>query len=63
MDAASRRLAALFVLGVLALFSPLTGALNRPGELLGVPTFPLYLFGVWTALVAASWLAARGGRR
>lgn len=62
MDLAARRLAALFVLGLVALYSPLLGAANRPGSIFGVPTLPLYLFLVWGALVFASWLVSRGDK-
>jgi hypothetical protein len=60
MDMPSRRLAALFVLGVVALYPPLLGAFNRPGTLLGIPLLPLYLFTAWGALVLAGWLLSRG---
>lgn len=60
MNVTSRRLAALFAVGVVALYSPLLGAFNQPGSLLGIPTFPLYLFAVWGGLVLASWVLTRG---
>jgi len=60
MDMTSRRLAALFALGIVALFPPLLGAFNRPGSLFGIPILPLYLFTVWTALVLVCWLLSRG---
>ena len=60
MDKSSRRLAALFVIGVAALYPPLLGAFNRPGSFLGIPVLPLYLFTVWGALVLVGWLLGRG---
>jgi hypothetical protein len=60
MDMPSRRLAALFVMGVVAPYPPLLGAFNRPGTLLGIPVLPLYLFTAWGALVLAGWLLSRG---
>ncbi len=59
MNPSSRRLAALFSLGLVALYSPLLGAFNQPGSLLGIPTLPFYLFMVWLVLVLASWLLTR----
>ncbi len=61
MIATSHRLAALFAVGLLALFPPLLGAFNRPGSFLGIPILPLYLFTAWTALVLLGWLLSRGG--
>ncbi|HIJ95679.1 MAG TPA: hypothetical protein HPP94_08075 [Desulfuromonadales bacterium] len=60
MDKISRRLAALFVIGIAALYPPLLGAFNRPGSFLGIPILPLYLFTAWGALVAIGWLLGRG---
>lgn len=60
MDTTSRRLAALSVLGLVALYPPLLGAFNRPGTLLGIPILPLYLFAIWTALVLVGWMLTRG---
>lgn len=61
MVVTSHRLAALFAVGLLALFPPLLGAFNRPGSFLGIPILPLYLFTAWTLLVLLGWLLARGG--
>ena len=60
MNVTSRRLAALFAVGLVALYSPLLGAFNQPGSVLGVPTLPFYLFIVWGGLVLASWVLTRG---
>lgn len=62
MDLTARRLAALFAVGLAALFPPLLNAFNRPASLLGIPLLPLYLFTVWGALVLVGWLVARRGR-
>jgi hypothetical protein len=59
MNVTSNRLAALFAVGLVALFSPLLGAFNQPGSLLGIPILPLYLFTVWGGVVLASWLLTR----
>ena len=63
MDAPARRLAALFTVGLAALYSPVLGAFNRSGSLFGVPILPLYLFAVWAGLVGMGWVLVRGGRR
>jgi hypothetical protein len=60
MDTTSRRLAALFVIGIAALFSPLLGAFNRSASCFGIPLLPLYLFATWGALVVIGWLVSRG---
>jgi hypothetical protein len=60
MDQSSRRLAALFVVGLMALFSPLLSMFNRSGSLMGLPILPLYLFTVWTVLVVVGWVLTRG---
>lgn len=59
MNKISRRLAALFVIGVAALYPPLLGAFNRPDSFLGIPLLPLYLFTVWGALVVIAWILNR----
>jgi hypothetical protein len=59
MNKISRRLAALFVIGVAALYPPLLGAFNRPVSYLGIPLLPLYLFTVWGALVVIAWILNR----
>ncbi|HBA86808.1 MAG TPA: hypothetical protein DCZ75_02140 [Geobacter sp.] len=63
MDLTARRLAALFAVGLAALYPPLLGAFNRPGSVLGIPILPLYLFTVWGGLVLAGWLLARRDKR
>ncbi|WP_298266926.1 hypothetical protein [Geobacter sp.] len=60
MNVTSRRLAALFAVGLVALFPPLLGMFNRPGTFLGIPILPLYLFTAWGALVLAGWVLTRG---
>lgn len=59
MNVTSNRLAALFAVGIVALYSPLLGAFNRPDSILGIPVLPLYLFAVWGGVVLASWLLTR----
>lgn len=62
MDMTSRRLAALFVVGIAAFFSPLLGAFNRSDSCFGIPVLPLYLLTVWVALVVLSWVVSRGDK-
>lgn len=62
MNKSSRQLAALFVIGIAALFPPLLPAFNRPDSIIGIPVLPLYLFTVWGALVVTGWLLVRGDR-
>lgn len=59
MEVTTHRLAALFVVGIAALFPPLLGAFNRPGSFLGIPILPLYLFTAWSVLVLIGWLLTR----
>lgn len=60
MNKTSRRMAALFVIGAAALYTPLLNAFNRPGTILGIPLLPLYLFSVWGILVLLGWMLGRG---
>lgn len=62
MDVTSRRLAALFAVGLLLLYPPLLEIFNRSGSLFGIPILPLYLFTVWGALLLTGWLLGRGGK-
>jgi hypothetical protein len=62
MDMTSRRLAALFVIGIAALSPPLLVAFNRPASFLGIPILPLYLFTAWGVLIVVSWILSRGDR-
>lgn len=60
MTKISRRLAALFVIGIAALYPPLLEAFNRPASFLGIPVLPLYLFTAWGVLILVSWILSRG---
>jgi hypothetical protein len=62
MDQTSRRLAALFAVGLLLLYPPLLGIFNRTGSLFGIPILPLYLFTTWGALLLTGWLLSRGDK-
>lgn len=62
MNVTARRLAALFAVGLVALYPPIIGAFNRPGSLLGIPVLPLYLFTVWCVLVLACWALTHGDK-
>jgi len=56
MTTVARRLAALFLAGLVLLLSPAVGALNGVAPILGVPASLLYLLVVWVALVALAFL-------
>ena len=47
-----QRLVAVFLCGVLLLFSPVISLFDQPRLLFGVPILYLYLFTVWSVLVA-----------
>jgi hypothetical protein len=56
----SQRLLALFVLGWLLFNFPLLGLLDQGVVWLGLPLFPVALFAIWLALIAAAaWLMER----
>ena len=61
MSKISRRLAALFVVGIAALYPPLLGAFNHPASFLGIPLLPLYLFTAWGVLIVVAWLLNKRG--
>ena len=53
----SQRLVALFCAGMLGLNFPLLALWNVDASVWGLPLFPVALFGLWTALIAAlAWL-------
>jgi len=52
-----QRLVAVFVIGVLLLFSPVLSLFDRAADWFGIPLLYLYLFGVWALLIAAmAWI-------
>ena len=55
----SERLVALFLLGVVLMFTPALGVFNQPVRLLGMPLLYLYLFVVWAALILVTAAVAR----
>lgn len=56
-----QRLVALFCAALLALNYPLLALWNPQTLVWGLPLFPLALFGVWAALIAAlAWLLEHG---
>ncbi|MCB1753597.1 MAG: hypothetical protein KDI18_11725 [Gammaproteobacteria bacterium] len=55
-----QRLVALFLTGMLLLFSPLVALWDRPKLLFGLPVLYLYLFSVWILLIAAMAWVVRG---
>jgi hypothetical protein len=58
MDPVVRRLCALFIIGLLALCSPVLVAFNRPVYFCGLPLLPLYLFVAWGGLILVTRLLA-----
>lgn len=58
-----QRLAAVFLGGVLLLYSPLVALFDGRRDWLGVPVLYLYLFGVWTLFIAVTaWVVGGRGR-
>ena len=62
-----QRLAAIFLMGLLLLYSPAMTLFDRASEWGGVPISYLYLFGVWLLLVvlaaSASYIAVPAAMR
>lgn len=55
-----QRLVALFCAALLALNYPLLALWNLDATFLGLPVFPLALFGLWSTLIAAlAWMLER----
>lgn len=63
MDATTRRLCALLILGLVVFLSPVLGAFNRLSLVFGLPLLPAYLFACWAGIVAAAALFGRGRGR
>ncbi|MCB1751539.1 MAG: hypothetical protein KDI74_07425 [Gammaproteobacteria bacterium] len=55
-----QRLVAVFLIGMLLLYSPLITLPDREELLFGLPVLYLYLFGVWCLLIAAMAWIVRG---
>ena len=52
-----QRLATVFIIGALLLFSPVISLFDRPIAWFGIPLLYLYLFGVWAVLITAmAWI-------
>lgn len=49
----SQRLLAVFLTGMLLLFSPIVSLFDRPEFWFGIPLIYLYLFSVWALLIIA----------
>lgn len=49
----SQRLLAVFLTGMLLLFSPIVTLFDRPAFWFGIPLIYLYLFTVWALLILA----------
>ena len=57
-----QRLVAVFLCGVLLLYSPVISLFDQHRLLFGVPVLYLYLFIVWIVLVAVmAWITERWG--
>ncbi|WP_275098648.1 hypothetical protein [Sedimenticola hydrogenitrophicus] len=56
----SQRLLAVFLTGMLLLFSPIVSLFDRPVFWFGIPLIYLYLFTVWAILIAAMALIIGG---
>ena len=54
-----RRLAGLFLLGLLLFNFPLLSLFNRPVMVLGVPLLYLYLFVAWWGIIALTLAISR----
>ncbi len=54
------RLIGLFIIGTVLLNPPILNLIG--GRLFGWPALYLYLFGAWSALIAATALVIEGGR-
>ena len=59
---ATERIVAGFVLFLACLVWPLLAIANRPVLVWGIPALVLYLFLVWTAIVAVLMVMDRRGR-
>jgi hypothetical protein len=57
------RLAALFLLGCLGFNTPPLRLVSRDVQVAGLPLTWVYLFGVWTLLIALLAMALRPPRR
>ncbi|MCP4286839.1 MAG: hypothetical protein GY792_20745 [Gammaproteobacteria bacterium] len=55
-----QRLVAVFLIGLLLLFSPVISLFDRKELLFELPVLYLYLFGAWLLLIAAMAWVVRG---
>lgn len=56
-----QRLLVLFLVAILALFSPLAFQFEGSAAWLGIPRLYLYLYGTWAAVIlCAAWILSRG---
>lgn len=57
-----QRLVAVFLGGVLLLYSPVISLVDQPRLWLGVPVLYLYLFAVWAGLIGVmAWITEGRG--
>ncbi len=58
-----QRLAGVFLLGLLLLFSPVLTLFDKAVEWAGIPISYLYLFGVWLILIVLAALTVEQRKR
>ena len=58
-----QRLAGVFLLGLLLLFSPVLTLFDKAVEWAGIPVSYLYLFGVWLILIVLAALTVEQRKR
>jgi hypothetical protein len=58
-----QRLAGIFLIGLLLLYSPMLTLFDRAAEWAGFPVAYLYLFGVWLLVVVLAALTVETGSR
>jgi hypothetical protein len=57
---ARKRLTAVFLVGLVLLYSPLIALFEGPVTFFGIPVLYFYLFGVWAAVIASAALVVGG---
>ncbi len=58
-----QRLVAVFLCGVLLLYSPIISLFDQASLWFGIPSLYIYLFTIWAILIAAmAWITERLGK-